>query len=717
MRRSSAPPSSPISQYVLKIASRCDLKCDYCYVYEHADQGWRRQPPLMDQAVVRTVARRIAEHAGQHELSAVRVVLHGGEPLLAGARRLDEIAAELHETVGPVLDLRMQTNGVLLTEEICAVVRRHRIRVGVSLDGDLLAHDRHRRFAHGGGSHHHVRRALTLLRAPENRECYAGLLCTIDLRNDPIGVYRALLAEEPPRIDFLLPHATWETPPPRDALRSYGKWLSAVFRVWTEDGRKVPIRLFDALLFPGEVRAEAVGLGPADLVVVETDGSYEQVDSLKVTYDGAAATGLDVFTSAVDDVAAHPMIAIRQTGRAGLSATCRACVVVDRCGGGQFTHRFRSANGFDNPSVYCADLKELIDYMDDRDGLAAWVRDDLASGAGGVAAVAQLAPIHEAITRARIVTLGRSDPPGWAELARLDETAPDAVREVLTHPFVRRGGTAYLKNVALAAAIRAGAEIELAAESRDGLLFLPTLGALRREEGGTVRTFAGGFRVGEVTVSLQEPPADWLPARRISIGHGIEVTLEDSDPLRENGLALAGRLDDAAAAAWQRRLEGALTSLATDAPEYLPGIAATLRAIVPLAPDGTGRQRAGSARIAFGAVAATPEEPDALAVLLVHEVQHLKLGAVLDACPMFDPRDPTRITVPWRDDPRPIEGVLQGVYAFLAVADVWRRRGGPHYARIRGWLDPALDALLGGTFLTPAGTRFAAAMRTTVDGW
>ncbi|WIN00859.1 FxsB family cyclophane-forming radical SAM/SPASM peptide maturase [Actinoplanes oblitus] len=693
------------------------MKCDYCYVYEHADQGWRRQPSLMDPAVVRTVARRIADHAERHRLPAVRVVLHGGEPLLAGAARLDEIATELHGTIGPRLDLRMQTNGVLLTEEICAVLRAHRIRVGVSLDGDVTAHDRHRRFAHGAGSHRHVRRALALLRADENRDCYAGLLCTVDLRNDPIAVYRALLAESPPRIDFLLPHATWETPPPAGPT-SYGRWLSAIFAVWTEDGRRVPIRLFDALLAPGEARTEAVGLGPADLVVIETDGSYEQVDSLKVTYDGAAATGLDVFTATVNEVAAHPMIAMRQTGLAGLSATCRACPVVDRCGGGQFTHRFRSSNGFDNPSVYCADLQELIGFIVDRDGLAGWVRDELASGAGGAAAVGQLPPIHEAITRARVVTLGSGGADGWAELVALDEAAPDAVREVLTHPFVRRGDVAYLKNVAVSAAIRAGAEIELAVESRDGLLFLPTLGALRRPGTGTVRTFAGGFRAGDVTVRLAEPPPAWLPTRRLAIGFGIEVVLEDSDPLRGSGLALAGRLDDAAAAAWQQRLEGALAGLNADAPDYLPGIAAALRAIVPLAPDGTGKQRAGSARTAFGAVAATPEEPDALALLLVHEVQHLKLGAILDVCPLFDPRDPTRIAVRWRADPRPVEGVLQGSYAFLAVADVWRRRGdGGRYAEIRGWLDAALDALLAGSFLTPAGVRFVTGMRATVDDW
>lgn len=720
-RHSLAPPSNAISQFVLKIASRCDLKCDYCYVYEHADQGWRTQPPMMARAVVRAVGRRIAEHADRHGLGAVRVILHGGEPLLVGPKRLAEIAADLREQLGDRLDLRMQTNGVLLTEDVCAVLREHRIRTGVSLDGSQLSHDRHRRFAHGGGSHHHVRRALELLRRDENRDCYSGLLCTIDLRNDPLDTYEALLAERPPRIDLLLPHATWDTPPPFRISHEtpYAKWLSAIFQAWTTGGRTVPIRLFEAILRPGEVGAEAVGLSPADLVVLETDGTWEQVDSLKVTYAGAAATGLDVFGATVDEVAAHPMIAIRQTGLDGLSATCRACEVVDRCGGGQFPHRFRGSNGFDNPSVYCADLKELITAMDDRDGLAAWVRDDLAGGAGGVDAIGQLAPIHEAMVRARVVTLGDGNPAGWAELIALDEVAPDAVRAVLTHPFTRRADASYLGNLAVAAAVRAGAEIRLDLPVRDGVVSLPSLGVLRLPDNQAVvevRTSAAGFDLGDSVVRR------WLPTRHVDV-NGDAVSLEDTDPLRDGyrGLIVSGRLDDTEVAAWQQRLTGAIECLRVDAPEYLPGIAATLRAVVPLVHDATGKQRAGSARTAFGAVAATPEEPEALALLLVHEVQHLKLGAVLDVCAMFDPRDPRRIGVPWRDDERPIEGVLQGTYAFLAVADLWRRRPGPvaraRFAEIHGWLDVTLDRLLGGTHLNPAGLRFAAGMRAAVDRW
>ena len=99
------------------------------------------------------------------------------------------------------------------------------------------------------------------------------------------------------------------------------------------------------------------------MVVIETDGSWELADSLKVAFQGAAATGLDVFTHGVEEAASHSGVADRQHGLLDLCETCRACAVVTQCGGGLFAHRYRTGSGFANPSVYCDDLKELITDM------------------------------------------------------------------------------------------------------------------------------------------------------------------------------------------------------------------------------------------------------------------------------------------------------------------------------------------------------------------
>src|ERR1700761_8707911 len=114
--------SAPFRQFVLKIASRCNLSCSYCYMYEMSDDSWREQPRHMAPATVRAVAQRISEHVDAHQLRNVQVVLHGGEPLLAGPARLAALAAELRDAVKARVDLRVQTNGTLLSTEMIDVL-------------------------------------------------------------------------------------------------------------------------------------------------------------------------------------------------------------------------------------------------------------------------------------------------------------------------------------------------------------------------------------------------------------------------------------------------------------------------------------------------------------------------------------------------------------------------------------------------------------------
>ncbi|MEV6629316.1 FxsB family cyclophane-forming radical SAM/SPASM peptide maturase [Actinoplanes sp. NPDC051470] len=718
-------------QFVLKVHQLCNLACDHCYVYEHADQTWRDRPAIMSAEVVRQTATRIAEHAARRQLSAVGVVLHGGEPLLLGATRLREVLTILHRSIGATtaLDVRLQTNAIRLTEPMAELLLEFGVRVGVSLDGDEAANDRHRRYRNGASSHDRTLRGLALLRSDRYRPAYAGILCTIDARNDPIAVYEALLAEEPPRIDLLLPHATWDNPPEAP----HADWLIRLYRRWLADGRPVPIRLFDSLRATAAGRpsaTEAVGIDRGDVAVVESDGSWEQPDSMKTTFHGAAATGLTVFTASADELLAAPAMRVRQSGLAGLSATCRACPVVRQCGGGLFAHRFSSATGFDNPSVYCADLKGLIAAMNSetpvawtgQPGLPESVFDDLASGGGGSDAVARLAAAQESITRALLVAVadapeGRTAAAAWELLSELDRRAPEAVRRVLTHPFVRvwavrvlsgAGGTDRLADLAAAVAVLARADVEVAVRPRDGGVHLPTLGTLSLANGVTsVNGAHDHVLTPTVTIARDD----------------LTVRLEDADPYRDcHGWPAVGGLTPAQVRDWERVLGPAWQTVTRDAPGYAAGVAAGLTTITPLVPDAE-TLRSATSRQAFGAtgVAWSPD-PRALAILLVHEFQHTKLGALLDLVDLVEPDATDLLRVGWRPDARPAESALQGTYAHLAVADMWRaraERGEPgtaeHYARYRGWIAEAVIALGTSDALTEPGRRFVDRLAATIE--
>jgi uncharacterized protein len=515
------------------------------------------------------------------------------------------------------------------------------------------------------------------------------------------------------------------------------------------------------------------------VAVIETDGTIEQADSIKVAYDGAPATGLDIFLHPLDAAAAHPAIKARQRGIAGLSVTCRECPVVTSCGGGLYAHRYRSGSGFANPSVYCGDLEKIITHV--RAEEAARRRpghiipqahfDALAAGYGDAASVSHLNAAQASVRRALLRLLrqrvsqdaGGTFAGGWNLLTRLDKSSPDVVDEVLAHPYVRAWAerclrtpgvmpaeAGHLASIAAVAAIRSGTLAELDVPVACGYVHLPTLGRLQVGDSATaalavlgegafeVRAASGKWHIGPGSAVIYradditapaEPDQDWQPVRELRAGE-LAVRLEDTDPYRDcHQWRVAGRLTAIEAAAWQAQFEEAWRLIEQAYPRYAPGVAAALTTLLPLANDVPGREISAAARQAFGAVAAArPASGADLALLIIHEFQHVKLGALTDMFDLCDRKDQRAFLAPWRDDPRPLGALLQGTYAHIAVTDYWRVRRhmvtGPEalasaelFARWRMMTAEAIETLAGSGALTPLGARFVDGMRATVEPW
>lgn len=363
---------APFRQFIVKVHGRCDLACDHCYVYTKADQRWRARDRAMSRDTIGLVARRIAAHAHAHHLATVDVVLHGGEPLLAGPDRLEYCVRAIRAAAGPGVNVRFsaQTNGLRLSPAFLSLFSALAVRVGVSLDGYEEAHDRHRRRHDGSGSFADVASALHRLRG--HPDIYGGVLCTVDLDNDPLRTYETLLSFAPPTVDFLLPNANWSSPPPgREPGATgtpYADWLIAVFDRWySTPGQRTVVRLFAEIinvLLGGESGLEGIGTTPPAMIVVETDGAIERSDMLTAAFDGAAATGLHVRHDDFDAAARQPAVLAARRGT--YPAACGDCELRRVCGGGAYGHRYREGADFDGPSVYCADLFRLISHIRDR---------------------------------------------------------------------------------------------------------------------------------------------------------------------------------------------------------------------------------------------------------------------------------------------------------------------------------------------------------------
>ncbi|MGH1554040.1 hypothetical protein ACRAWF_25095 [Streptomyces sp. L7] len=136
----------------------------------------------------------------------------------------------------------------------------------------------------GRSSYDRVVRGIRLLQEPEYRHLFSGLLCTVDVANDPVAVQDALSELGPPRIDYLLPHSTWDRPPPNPsgAETPYADWLLKVFDRWDQQGRPMPVRTFESVLSTlrgGPSLTEAMGLR-AERSGRDRDGRHLRVGRL-----------------------------------------------------------------------------------------------------------------------------------------------------------------------------------------------------------------------------------------------------------------------------------------------------------------------------------------------------------------------------------------------------------------------------------------------------
>lgn len=357
-------------QFIFKVTARCNLNCTYCYVFNKADQSWRSRSPVMPDDVFEAGLRRIRRHCEISGQSIVRVMFHGGEPLLAGVARfrrwLQRIEAELSPFI-PV-SLALQTNATLINREWAKLFAEYQVEVGVSVDGTPELNDLFRVDHAGRGSYANIVRGIELLR--EERVPFS-ILSVIPLGADGLSIYRHFRSLRPGTINFLFPDHTHDEI--GETRRLYGPTPVADFLIPIADewyaqgmeGADVPlIRNMCRLILGGETRSDMFGNPPLGFVFIEVDGEIEGLDVLRADEEGMASIGLNVRSHQFTDIAlASPFHQKVIFDGVEMPSACRACPESVTCAGGYLPHRYSQARGFNNPSAWCADLLKLFQHL------------------------------------------------------------------------------------------------------------------------------------------------------------------------------------------------------------------------------------------------------------------------------------------------------------------------------------------------------------------
>jgi uncharacterized protein len=380
-------------QVHFKIASRCNLNCTYCYIYNKGDSTWKDRPPIMSDEVFEAVIRRIRQQCDITRQKFLLLGFHGGEPCLAGAARFDKWCGLAREALHDIENLHIciQTNGTLLDEAWADVFRRHKVNVGVSLDGPEVVNDAFRIDHRGEGSYQRVARGLQVL---HDGHIPFSILCVMPLGADSLAVHRNFVTTlRCKQITYLLPLYTHDTIAPVRKL--YGStpcadFLIPVFDEWwfnnTMDVTVGNFRNMVRIILGGQSEMETIGNTPPSYVFVQTDGSMEGLDTLRICKNGISRLNLNVLDTGFDAVLqADRMHSQAIFGGIPLPRDCRECPERDNCAGGYLPHRYSSARDFDNASVWCADYLKIFAHIRNRLGVTveetAARRQSLKSGA------------------------------------------------------------------------------------------------------------------------------------------------------------------------------------------------------------------------------------------------------------------------------------------------------------------------------------------------
>lgn len=336
-------------------------------------------------------------------------------------------------------------------------------------------------------------------------------------------------------------------------------------------------------------------------------------------------------------------------------------------------------------------------------------------------------------------------------LARVQRVAPDALRRVLSHPSVgawatrtaaelRRGGSAPsagLARVALASAVRArvGDTVLLPAAPSRELVSLPSLGTAVRAASGelAVRCGPDGADLGggvRVPAAWWRDAPGWRPAPLLAVDSaGARASFQLNGWVPGELPADLRLCQDPDVARWRAGIARGWELLARGHREVADELAASVTVLTPLRARPGGVSSA-TVVAAFGCLfLSLAPDAESVAVTLAHELQHTKLNAVMDLFELVEPVAGERFYAPWRDDPRPLVGLLHGTYAYVGVTGFWRRereRAASADSELRAhvefahWRVSTLEAarrLLASGRLTGIGRKFVTGMAEVLEQW
>jgi uncharacterized protein len=170
----------------LLVTDACNIACDYCFFEGGIPEGYKFS--IMKEETAKNAVDLFAKVYAKDMLDEAEdgphIIFYGGEALMnwpVVESTLNYIAALIEQGVLPRnTQITINTNGILITEEIATVLIKHSVNIAVSLDGPACMHDKMRVDHQGRGTFDRVMPKIEMLKSMGAK---VGTCCTIDSHN------------------------------------------------------------------------------------------------------------------------------------------------------------------------------------------------------------------------------------------------------------------------------------------------------------------------------------------------------------------------------------------------------------------------------------------------------------------------------------------------------------------------------------------------------
>jgi len=344
-------------------------------MYNLGDDTYKMQPKIMNETIVEKILIETKKYLHENNLKKFQFIFHGGEPLLAPLSWYEKFISKTKEIlINYEIFFSLQTNGILYDESFGRGLKKLNIGVGFSWDGPKTTHDKFRLYHNNKGSYEDVVKGM------RTHKLINGNLAGLSVINAEITAsdyYKNIKNLEISDVALLLPHLHHSMKDDFKLFKyseheiTFGKWLVELFDIWWYDidPLKPNISFFNEFIFNilGEkLTTESFGEGESTVLVIETNGDIETTAALKSCGNGFTKENNNIINTSIEESLNSELIKLCVQSHQNLCGICESCEIKTLCGGGRINQRYSDSNKFDNPSIYCKDIKLIVSHIQNK---------------------------------------------------------------------------------------------------------------------------------------------------------------------------------------------------------------------------------------------------------------------------------------------------------------------------------------------------------------